>query len=82
VVEHRNDEGGVLHSSIFPLNRWINSGDRMSFVEFDSCLPQFDKYSAQRKQELQEMREEYVLVQNVCRIYRLFVETIDCFHNM
>jgi len=37
----------------------------MNFVEFDSCLPQFDKYSVQRKQELQEMREEYVLVQKI-----------------
>ncbi|KAF6030370.1 ALOX5 [Bugula neritina] len=65
VVEHRNDEGGVQHSSIFPLNRWLHAGDRMSFVEFDSCLPQFDKYSVQRKQELQEIREEYVLVQKI-----------------
>ena len=62
-VNQFTQKEGTLQDTVvlqFPLNRWIQHDRKYVFDEFDSCLPQFDKRTEQRQQELEEKRINYV----------------------
>ncbi|KAF6021827.1 ALOX5 [Bugula neritina] len=51
--------------SIFPFHRWIHADTKLSLVEFDTTLPQFEKHPEQREKELKQKREKYILVSKI-----------------
>ncbi|XP_071945288.1 polyunsaturated fatty acid 5-lipoxygenase-like [Antedon mediterranea] len=50
---------------VFPINRWMSLGFKMMFERYDCQLPQFAKFSDQRRIELAEKRKTYAFVQQV-----------------
>lgn len=51
----------VDEPAIFPCNRWVKADRKLCITKFDCVLPQFDKHPEQRKKELEEKRQLYVM---------------------
>ena len=47
--------------AMFPCNRWVKANRKLVLTKWDCVLPQFDQHPDQRKQELEEKRELYVM---------------------
>eukprot|EP00058_Branchiostoma_floridae_P009673 XP_002595161.1 hypothetical protein BRAFLDRAFT_118621 [Branchiostoma floridae] len=50
---------------VFPVQRWVNAGDRLFLTPYDSCLPQFEQHTDQRTRLLNLKRQLYQYKQNV-----------------
>ena len=53
-----NNNGEV---TVFPCHRWVKANRKLVLTKWDCVLPQFDKNPEQRKEELEEKRQVYVM---------------------
>ncbi|KAI8492266.1 Arachidonate 5-lipoxygenase [Branchiostoma belcheri] len=49
---------------VFPVQRWVNAGERLFLTQYDSCLPQFEQHPDQRTRLLNAKRQQYQYQQN------------------
>ena len=59
VVERVEPMEGQNAFSVFPITRWIHPNIHMYFMEYDTCLPQFDPFPEQRKVDIALKRQLY-----------------------
>ena len=59
IVERVKPVEGQKAVSMFPITRWIHPNLHMHFMEYDTCLPQFDPFPLQRKKDILMKRDMY-----------------------